>query len=101
MGKKRGKSGHAKPEDEIVRLEEEMEEEEYEVEKVVDKRVVNGHVQYLLKWKNYPDTDNTWEVSEGLQCPELIAVFEKQVQEKRKSKGSSSKRKESGARYVI
>ncbi|XP_031560643.1 chromobox protein homolog 1-like [Actinia tenebrosa] len=97
MGKKKGKTENAKPEAEPVRVEEEFEEEEeYEVEKVVDKRNVNGQVHYLLKWKNYPDSDNTWEASEGLQCPELIAEFEKKMQEKKKSKGSSSKRKESG-----
>jgi hypothetical protein len=33
---------------------------EYEIERLVDKRVVKGIVQYLVKWKGYGDFDNTW-----------------------------------------
>ena len=30
-------------------------EQEFVVERVCDKRVVNGVTQYYLKWKNYPE----------------------------------------------
>ena len=34
-----------------------MSDEEYEVEKVLDKRVEKGgYTEYLVKWKNYSET---------------------------------------------
>jgi Chromo (CHRromatin Organisation MOdifier) domain len=33
---------------------------EFEVEQIVDMRVVKGQKQFLVKWKDYGDFDNTW-----------------------------------------
>lgn len=50
----------------------------YAVESIVDKIVTSdGKVHYLLKWKGYPHSDNTWEPEENLNCPELMEKFEK------------------------
>ena len=36
-------------------------EEEYKVEKILDSCCQCGHIQYLVKWKGYPNCDNQWE----------------------------------------
>lgn len=53
-----------------------QEEEEYIVEKIVGKRVRNGAVEYLLKWKDYPEDQNTWEPEKCLNCIGLVHEFE-------------------------
>ena len=71
------------------------EEEEYSVEKVVDKRSAKSGNIELLQWKGYGDVDNTWEPKENLEChqgviDEPIKEFEKHNAGKRTT---DSKRK--------
>lgn len=56
---------------------ESVDEEIYEVEKVVGKRIHQGKVEYLLKWKGYSSNDNTWEPEDSLDCSELLQEYEK------------------------
>src|SRR5712672_3262046 len=54
-------------------------EEEYEVEAVLNHRMFGRRrqVQYLIKWKGYPHSDNTWEPSENVHADELINAYHK------------------------
>ena len=53
-------------------------EQEYEVEKIVDKKVSKGVTKYLVKWVGWGDADNTWEPIENLQnVLTLVEEFER------------------------
>nr|CDS32388.1 Chromobox protein 5 [Hymenolepis microstoma] len=48
---------------------------EYEVEKVVGMRVIDGVWEYEIKWKGYPHSYNTWETDATCNCQEAIMSF--------------------------
>ncbi|KAH8261168.1 hypothetical protein KR044_004165, partial [Drosophila immigrans] len=56
--------------------------EEFAVERIERKRVVNGVTEYFLKWKGYPRSQNTWEPVNHLYCKDLIAAFEASAKNK-------------------
>jgi len=67
-----------------AQLVEEAEEETYEIEKILDKRITKRKkVEYLIKWKNYDDPkDTTWEPADALEvAEELIQIFENEKNE--------------------
>jgi hypothetical protein len=51
------------------------EEPRYEVEAILKHRRRHGSLHYYLKWKGYPDSENTWEAEENLNCPVLLAAY--------------------------
>jgi len=54
-------------------------EEEYEVEAVLNHRMFGRQrqVQYLIKWKGYPHSDNMWEPSGNIHADDLIGAYHK------------------------
>lgn len=41
---------------------------EFKIHDILEKRVVNGVTQYLIRWEGYGDEDNTWELEEDVVC---------------------------------
>ncbi|KAI3994957.1 hypothetical protein MKX01_038240 [Papaver californicum] len=59
----------------------------YEIEDVRRKRVRKGHIEYLIKWRDWPERSNTWEPIENVQ--EYAEEFEESLllrKQKRKRK---------------
>jgi hypothetical protein len=54
-------------------------EEQYEVEAIRSHRRQGRkkQLQYLIKWKGYPESDNTWEPADHVQAPQLIRQYER------------------------
>lgn len=53
-----------------------LKEKEWSVERILDKRINNGKVEYLLKWQEYDDEYNSWEPITNLSCIDLIEEYE-------------------------
>jgi len=53
-------------------------EEEFEVEKIINKRTVREKKKFLVRWKGYTAEEGTWENRENLEnAKELVEEFEK------------------------
>lgn len=65
---------------------EEEDEEEFVVEKILERRKKGDFIEYFLKWKNYPNSENTWEPSYNLDCQDMIDTFEAEYAKKGPSK---------------
>ncbi|KAG8091527.1 hypothetical protein GUJ93_ZPchr0012g19092 [Zizania palustris] len=50
----------------------------YEIEDIRRRRLRKGQLQYLVKWRGWPESANTWEPLENLwACSDIIDAFEK------------------------
>ena len=51
--------------------------EEYEVEKILDSQLFSRRrrLQYLVKWKGYPDLDNMWVDKDDVFADDKVRAF--------------------------
>lgn len=64
---------------------------EYEVEQILDHKRVSGKPYYLVKWKGYDTSENTWEPIENLTgCHQLVQQYHRAFQGSTKRKGHAA-----------
>jgi hypothetical protein len=68
-------------------------QEEYEVESIVAHRQFGRgkKLHYLIKWKGYPASDNTWEPEENVHAPDLILRYRQQSSQQNNRQQSNQK----------
>jgi len=56
-------------------------DEEYEIENILRRRMINKKVHYLIKWKRYNISENIWKLKENLKnCVRTLQCFEKRIE---------------------
>ncbi|XP_018330803.1 heterochromatin protein 1-like [Agrilus planipennis] len=66
-------------------------DEDYSLDKIVERRAVNGEVRYFLKWKCTKVDSKV--VKRNLECPVIMDSFEKSSKEKKSSKSDTKDKK--------
>ena len=62
----------------------------YNVEKILDRRMVKNKLLYKIKWEGYPMNQCTWEPLENLSTvSELVEEYDKSHPKKQNKKGKS------------
>jgi len=70
-------------------------EEEFEVEKILNKRMIRGKKKFLVRWKGYTAEEDTWENRENLEnAKELVEEFEREYREEVKELRQQEQEKE-------
>ena len=79
---------------------------EYEVEEILDSRLIRNRLYYLVKWIGYLASDNSWEpISHLSNCKDLINNFHSRYPKKPsaplpRSPQSMRKRQKHGVNFV-
>ena len=50
-------------------------EEEWVVEDILDSKLINQKLRYLVKWKDFGMEHNSWEPQENFHAPDIITDF--------------------------
>jgi hypothetical protein len=61
------------------------EDEDFEVESILDHADEDGKRFYLIKWQGWSHYHNSWEPSENLECPSVIAKYHTSLHSKANS----------------
>lgn len=81
-------------------------DQDYEVEKIVGEKIEYGKRYFLVKWKGWPESDNSWETEKSVDCFELIEKFRDSCRSatksnKRPSSAAPKSKKAKKARKIV
>ena len=70
-------------------------EKEFEVEKILNKRMVRGKEKFLVRWKGYTAEEDTWENKKNLKnMKKLVEEFEREYGKEAKELRQQEQEKE-------
>lgn len=53
---------------------------EYEVEDIIDHKILRGRISYLIRWKNYDSGEDTWEPESALpKIPKILSQYKERA----------------------
>lgn len=47
----------------------------YEVEKILNHKIVKNEKLFLIRWKNFDPSHDSWEVEKNLSCPSILKKY--------------------------
>ena len=66
----------------------------YFIEKIIDKKKINGKEHYLVKWVGFPHSRNTWEPYSSFCSKAIVERFNKKLQRKNQPNGQNQPSKD-------
>jgi hypothetical protein len=64
-----------------IEIQPEHEIDEYKVEEILDERQIRNQKQYLVKWLEYPNNENTWKPTKNLRnCQDKLKEYQQEKQ---------------------
>ncbi|KAF5269892.1 hypothetical protein FQR65_LT05691 [Abscondita terminalis] len=73
--------------------EEEDDDTQYEVQEIMNEKMMKGVRHYLIRWKGYDEDGDTWEPETTLDCADLIKKFKEKSNEENESPKKGKKGK--------
>ena len=61
-----------------LEIDSDNQEIKYKIKAILDQQEINDQPKYLIKWKGYPHSNNTWELEDNLNCLTILSDFQRQ-----------------------
>lgn len=65
----------------------------YEIEAILDHKVINNQLKYLIHWKNYSEVDATWEPPSNFLDTNIVKEYHNSLKKSRKINNNINKAK--------